>query len=52
MDPRSDMGNIRSFKHNAELLKIDKPSKNGVFGLLRQYCEDLLLDFDENGSNE
>merc|ERR1712112_489465 len=26
----------------------DKPSKNGVFGLPRQYCEDLLIDFDEN----
>merc|ERR1712112_216665 len=33
--------------------KPDKPSKNRVFfGLSRQYCEDLLIDFDENGPKE
>ena len=33
--------------------KPDKPSKKtGFIGLHRQYCEDLLLDFDENGLNE
>ena len=39
MDPMSDMGNIRSFNHNAELQEPDKPSKTGFFGPLRQiYC--------------
>ena len=33
--------------------KPDKPSKKqGFFGLSRQYCEDLLIDFDENGPKE
>ena len=32
--------------------KPDKPSKNRVFRIPRKYCEDLLIDFDENGPKE
>merc|ERR1712112_734460 len=45
MDPRSDMGYIRSFKHNAELHETRLTVKNGVIQTSETY---VLLDFDEN----
>ena len=48
MDHESNKGYIRRFTHNTEMQETRKTIKTGVFGLPRRYCEELLLDLDEN----
>ena len=53
MEPRSHMYNNTKFRKQRRAAEnpINR-RKTGIFGLPRQYCEDLLIDFDENGPKE